>query len=215
MDTRDLLPARRRPLWPWISLVPLGLGAWAPILAGVRARVRHWVWLGLLWSAIVVAGITVAGSTNAHDHGIGGLLIIVGWTGAIATSFSIRAGYDERVVDTGLSRAERAARRRIAERQRARELARANPALALEMGIGRPDLDDAASGWVIDVNHVPEGVLRRLPGVTEELAARIAAARAQNGGFASVEDMGAAADLPPEVVEAARPLAVFLPGTTA
>jgi len=48
--------ASPRSRWPWLSLLPLGFGAWVPIYAGVRARVMAWTALGVGWSAIAVAG---------------------------------------------------------------------------------------------------------------------------------------------------------------
>ena len=44
-----------RSRWPYISLIPLGLGAWAPIYAGIKAHVLSWVMWGALWCAVVVA----------------------------------------------------------------------------------------------------------------------------------------------------------------
>src|SRR6478736_773572 len=46
--------------WVWLSLIPMGLGAWTPIYAGVRARRRMWWLLGVLWSVIALAGWVAA-----------------------------------------------------------------------------------------------------------------------------------------------------------
>src|ERR1700678_3994048 len=46
-----------------------------------------------------------------------------------------------------------AARERLAQREKALELARENPQLALEAGVGRPDLPGAYDGGLVDVNH--------------------------------------------------------------
>ena len=53
--------------------------------------------------------------------------------------------------------------------------------------------------------------LLRLPSVDEDLATRIAETRETLNGFSSLEDMGAAMDLPGDVVEALRGAVVFLP----
>jgi hypothetical protein len=45
-----------RSRWPYISLIPIGFGAWAPIYAGAKARQRTWILLGISWSAVVLAG---------------------------------------------------------------------------------------------------------------------------------------------------------------
>lgn len=201
----------QRSRWPWISLVPIGLGAWAPIYAGVRARRLSWVLLGVLCCAIVVAGF-VKNSTGAHpgNDDIAGMLIIVGWVGAVAASFSIRPAY-ERQMGSPLLEASEEARQRLSERKRGLELARENPALAREMGIGRPDKRGAADAGLIDVNNASVAALEKLPGIDDQLATRIAELRAQVGGFSSLEDLGEALDLDGDLVEGLRGRVVCLP----
>ncbi len=89
----------RRARWPWLSLLPLGLGAWAPVVGGARSGVRSWTVLGLLWSALAVAGwvLTPAASAKPHGEGVGTALIIVAWVGSAITSFVIRPRYERRV----------------------------------------------------------------------------------------------------------------------
>jgi DNA uptake protein ComE-like DNA-binding protein len=201
----------QRSRWPWISLIPLGLGAWAPIYAGVRARRASWIMLGVLCCAVVIAGFIKSGtSRHAGKDDIAGALVIIGWVGAIAASFSIRPAY-ERFMRSPLLEASEEARQRLSERQQARSLARENPALAREMGIGRPDQHGAADAGLVDVNNASVGALERLPGIDDQLATRIAEARAQVGGFSSVEDLGAALDLDGNLVEGLREKVVFLP----
>lgn len=201
----------QRSRWPWISLIPLGLGAWAPIYAGVRARQWTWIILGLLWCALVVGGF-VKNSTGAHPgrDDIAGMLLIVGWVGAIATSFVIRSAY-ERQMSSPLRTATDQARERLTERTRALQLAHENPALALEMGVGRPDKPGAADAGLIDVNNASVAALSKLPGIDDALATRIAETRAQIGGFSSLEDLGTTLDLDGDVVEGLRGLVVCLP----
>ena len=199
-----------RPRWPWISLIPLGLGAWAPILAGVRARSGQWIALGIAWSAITLAGWIAAGASSSKHDSLAGMVIIVGWVGAIATSFAIRGAYERRMASPILGATENA-QERLAERTQARELARRNPALAAEMGVGRPDLKGAVHAGLIDVNNASLSALLKLPGVDDELATRIAEVRAQVDGFSSVEDLGTTLDLDGNLVEGLRERAVFLP----
>jgi DNA uptake protein ComE-like DNA-binding protein len=199
-----------RPRWPWISLIPLGLGAWAPILAGVRARCNQWIALGIAWSAITLAGWIGAGLSSSKHNAGAGIVIIVGWVGAIATSFAIRSSYERRMGSPLLGATEQA-QERLTDRARARKLARANPTLAAEMGVGRPDLPGAADAGLIDVNNASASALLRLPGVDDELATRITEARAEVGGFSSLEDLGAALDLDGLLVEGLRDRVVFLP----
>lgn len=91
--------AGRRALWPWLSLLPLGLGVWAPVVGGVRAGVRCWTVLGVFWSALAAAGwvVTAVASPESHTEGIGAVLIVVAWMGGVVTSFVIRPEYERRL----------------------------------------------------------------------------------------------------------------------
>ena len=104
-----------------------------------------------------------------------------------------------------------AARVRMERRAEGRRLVATQPALAKELGIGRPDLPGADDYGVIDINHAPAQALTRLPGVTESLATRIAETRAQTGGFSSIEELGLLLDLPPAAVDQMRDMALFTP----
>lgn len=86
---------QRRERWVWVSLLPLGFGSWAPVIAGVRCRVWWWSALGWLWTAMTLAGFVVAGSGRSHGS-LGGGLLWCGWIGAVVTSFAIRPAYDRR-----------------------------------------------------------------------------------------------------------------------
>lgn len=138
----------------WLSLRPLGLGAWAPLCAGVRARNRRWCALGAVWPAITLAGWIVAS----------------------------RPGAPPRVLDHfGLGRGDRivvcppcllpAARRWLTfrcrsdrwggalERARASEAARRDwPAVERRIGIGRPDSPNAQDGGLTDIKDAPTAV---------------------------------------------------------
>ena len=83
--------------------------------------------------------------------------------------------------------------------------------LALEAGVGRPDLPGAYDGGLIDLNHAPAEVIACLPTFDAELAGRIVTARERVDGFASLEDFGTVLDLPGDHVEHLRDRVVFLP----
>jgi DNA uptake protein ComE-like DNA-binding protein len=202
-------PAENTPAvwWPWLSLLPFGLGAWAPLYAGVRARSRAWVVLGIVWSLIVLVGWSLAAG-GASDAG--GVLMILGWVAGAATSVAIRGQYALRMRSPLLAATEQA-RERLADRDRARALVDRDPALAAELGVGRPDLSGALALDLVDVNNAPVTALLTLPGVDGELATRITETRAAVRGFTSVEDLGLALDLTGDLVEALRERVVFLP----
>jgi hypothetical protein len=200
-----------RSRWPFLSLIPIGLGAWAPIYAGIKAHVLSWVMWGVLWCAFVVAGFVAdASSGHSGSDNLAGFLLIAGWVGAVATSFIIRGAYDRRM-GSPLLAAEEAGEQRLRERERAARLARERPDLAREMGIGRPDVKGAADAGLVDVNNASVTALLKLPGVDGDVATDIVEARQKVHGFASLEDMGAALDLDGNLVEGLRGAVVFLP----
>ena len=200
-----------RTLWPLISLIPIGLGAWAPIYAGAKAKRGLWVGLGILWCLIVIAGFVADGlSSHPNSDGLTGGLLILGWVGAIATSFSIAPAY-RRQMSSPLEAAVEAGEQRLLDHERARRLAAENPALAKEIGVGRPDRAGAADAGLVDVNNASVTALLKLPGVNGELATKIIETREHVHGFSSVEDMGLVLDLDGDLVEGLRDETVFLP----
>ncbi len=204
----------RRARWPWLSLLPVGFGAWVPIYAGVRARVAGWIALGVLWTAVAVAGWITSTASQSHGHhhtsDLAGFLLILAWAGGAATTFVIRPSFERRV-ESPLLGAEEAAEARLRDRRKALDLARQKPALAREMGVGRPDVRGAADAGLVDLNNAPVTALLGLPGIDDALATGIVEHRAEVGGFSSLEDLGIALDVPGDVIEGLRDRVVFLP----
>jgi hypothetical protein len=203
-------PIEPRSRWPYISLLPFGFGAWAPIYAGLRAQSRVWIALGSLWTAISLVGWVLASTHKGGSDTVAGLFLILGWAGGAATSFAIRSEYDNRITSPLLEATERG-RMRLADRQRAEELARQNPTLAREIGIGRPDQAGAVDVGLVDINNASVTALLKLPGITGEIATEIIETREKLNGFSSLEDCGETLDLAGDVVEGLRGSVVFLP----
>jgi hypothetical protein len=199
-----------RSRWPYISLIPVGFGAWAPIYAGVKAREPKWVAIGALWTAMIVVALILSSGHGHGDDGLVGALAIIAWVGGIATSFSIRSAYEQQLGSPVLRAAE-VGEQRLRDRQQAQRIARDNPTLAKEMGIGRPDVAGAADAQLVDVNNASVTALLKLPGVDGDVATEIVESREKVHGFASLEDMGAALDLDGNLVEGLRARVVFLP----
>ena len=193
--------------WVWLSLLPLGLGVWVPVYTGVVERKRGFTVIGLLWVAVAVTGWVMSSSAS---NGLAGGLIIIAWVGAFATALALR-GVLKREAASGFDAAVAAGRTRLANRAHACQIAREQPQLAKELGIGRPDLPGAQDAGLIDVNHVPASVLARLPGFDGVLAAKIAAARDEIHGWSSLEDMGSQMNLDGNLVEDIRDRVIFLP----
>ena len=57
----------RKAWWPWLSLLPFGLGAWAPVVAGVRCGERRWTAVGAVWLVVGLAG-WVAAAVEPSGH---------------------------------------------------------------------------------------------------------------------------------------------------
>jgi hypothetical protein len=199
-----------RSRWPYISLIPIGFGAWAPIYAGVKAREPRWIALGALWTAMIVVALIVSSGHGHGNDGLVGALAINAWIGGIASSFSIRPAYD-RQMGSPVLRAAEAGEQRLRDRRRAQQIAGENPTLAKEIGIGRPDVKGAAHAGLVDVNNASVTALLKLPGVDGDVATEIVEAREKVHGFASLEDMGVVLDLDEDLVERLRDQAVFLP----
>jgi len=197
----------------WLLLaIPLGFTTWAAFLyIGIRARRPQW----LAWAAVYAAtlGVYLALDTPGHPGstamGIATGMALLTWIGggihAVAVSNDAVRRIDERA-DPALD----AAKSRIERRAEGRRLLADKPALAKELGLGRPDVEGADDYGLVDVNHASATALSRLPGVTVDLARRIVEARTQTGCFSSVEDLGLLLDLPPGTVDEMRDMAVFI-----
>jgi Helix-hairpin-helix motif len=190
---------RRVPWWVWASLIPIGFGAWAPLIPGLALRRRAWTVLGALWTVVAVFGFVA--STIVKGDWPGGVLML-GWIGGAATALAIRPGYERELADP-FRREREAAERRLAARHEAERLARERPELAKELQLAHVGL--------VDVNNAPAAELRTLPGVDAALTHRIIALRERINGFESLEDFGMVLDLDGDAVERLRDHTVFLP----
>lgn len=121
----------------------------------------------------------------------------------IRREFLAATGVSDRRLET--------AEHRLAMQDRGRRLVAEDPVRARRLGVGRPDVPMAFDAALIDVNSAPVEVLGRLPGIDEELAQRIAAARDDLGGFSSLEDLDLVLDLPEPTLARLRDVAVFVP----
>jgi hypothetical protein len=85
-------------------------------------------------------------------------------------------------------------------RQEARKLWSADPAMARELGIGRPDLrrgfDD---GGLVDLNAAPPGLIAQICGIHPQQAEAIVAARDTRGGFFNLGEVFVDVPLPESV----------------
>lgn len=196
----------------WLWWTAILLGAAAPFAAGLRVRERSWIVGGGVMLVVEIVGLALNGgadgaTTPLQDFGTG--LFAAGWFAGIAFVAAFRGRYRTMMrAASHLEAREAVHSGRNAERERARTLARTDPAEALRRGVGRPDLAGSDHGWVVDVNHAPAAVLETLPGVEPDLARRIVAARGSIGLASSIDDLGLMLDLDHRTVERLRATAV-------
>jgi hypothetical protein len=201
-------------VWAVGALAPAGIAL--PILFGVaggQARKRSWLvaavaYAVLSWGGLVLTSVSPDDSTGSN---IGVWAFLIAWIAGAVHAFAIRGEYKRRLAASPSERALERARAAVAERDEAQRLAREEPDVALQMGVGRPDVRQARHMHVVDVNHASVEALARLPGVDDQLALEIARARDQIDGFQSLEDMGAVLSLDGDLVEDLRDRTVFLP----
>jgi Helix-hairpin-helix motif len=104
------------------------------------------------------------------------------------------------------------AQQRLTLRAKAREIVRDDPALAVELRIGRPDLPRQFNdGGLVDMNHAPGPVIATVPGITPDLVERILQARHVVGAFSSAEELSVTANLPVDLNAQLAEYSVYLP----
>jgi hypothetical protein len=211
------LPGRLRQLgWASMPVWSLSMLAFAPFLriALARRRARDWAVFAGYLAAVIVTMILMSVAGPGPDDAVsavaGILAIVVAGAAAVHAFVAFRPG----ALAAGGSRAGElalaAARARMRRRQEARELADGNPALARELGIGRPDaLHDYDDGGLVDVNHVPGDVLAACLGLTDAESASVITVREQLGRFSGPEELTAYTEVAPGRVDALRDLMLF------
>jgi helix-hairpin-helix protein len=203
--------------WAFAPLYTVGLATWAVFLYAAIRR-RSW-WLGgasALYAALFA--VFVIAETPAKPGPLGSSAGAVAWLacgfGGTAHALAIRRRVFFPVInreDQALERAEARALERRKLRERARELAARDPAMARELGIGRPDLRrDYNDGGLVDVNHAPASALETLPGMTAALAAKAVGLRGERGAYVSADDLCNALDMPPDTVSDLADRTIYL-----
>jgi DNA uptake protein ComE-like DNA-binding protein len=200
-------------LWALGALAPFGIAT--PALFGVAGRQvgkRSWLVAAAVYAVLAWGGVVLAIATEDDSGGrtFSGLMILSAWIGGAVHAFVARGEYARRLAGPRRTALD-AARETVAERREAQELVRREPLVALQMGVGRPDVPGAAHMHVIDVNRAHPRELAALPGVNLKLAREIVRAREEIDGFDSLEDLGIVMHLDGNAVEDLRPYVVFIP----
>jgi DNA uptake protein ComE-like DNA-binding protein len=200
-------------LWVVAALAPFGIGV--PVLfatAAHRVDKRSWYAAAAFWGVLSWGGIAVAIVSPDDSTGstIGGFMILLAWFGGAVHALMARGEYNRRRRSPA-KRAIEQARDAVAARREAQRLADEEPEVALQMGVGRPDVTGARHLGVVDLNRAGADAIEALPGVTRKLAREIVRAREEIDGFASLEELGMTLHLDGDLVEDLRPYVVFLP----
>lgn len=230
------LPAARprsgglgRQLW-WTSVPIWSIGFLSPLpflfYAVGRQTKRAWgLFAGYLAATVaMIVALGVAKPDSGANAAVGGFIVALAGCAAVHSFFLFRPGGEPvpagpvsyGPVPGAMSvqqlnhAAVTQAKDRIERRKQARHLVATDPALARDLMIGRPDFrrvyDD---GGLVDVNHVPGGVLGPGLGLTREEEADVLAARANLGRFTNADELCAYTRLSPERVDELREWMIF------
>lgn len=220
-------PALRQVWWTSVPLWSIGILSFVPFLAFalIHRRKRDWAVFAAYLAASVAMVVTVAAVRSDTDPGAaaGGFLIVLAACGAVHAAVLFRpsrslTGTDQRGVRPAARSALLSVRRRnrdavrqahhrIERRREARHLVSADPVMARDLRIGRPELPrDYDDGGLVDVNEVPETVLTAQLGLTPAEASDVLAAL---GKFTSADELCAYTQLSPGRVDELRDLMIF------
>ncbi|MFC4945334.1 hypothetical protein [Pseudonocardia sp. GCM10023141] len=197
-----------------VVVASLGLLSFVPFLdAAYRTRRPiRWVWAGV-YGAADVALVVLAG--NQVPLGVFAVLpLFVGAVHSVVLHRSLYAGslgpvprHPKPAPDPAVA-AVLAARTR---REDARALAAADPRMARELHIGRPDLSRTYDdGGLVDLNSAPAEVIAQACDIDLDAATLIAETRAAGLTFATVDDVFAFADIPFELWDRIRDRGVVI-----
>jgi hypothetical protein len=216
-------------LWALVPLLTFGWGiGFSFTYAAIRLRDRA---LGLWAAAYFVLGLTSFTLVNAGDSQsdwrgyVGALLAIALIALGSAHAFGVRRSLiapgnrRRRRRPKIVSQQEQAlaeARTEMERRHEARQILTADPELARQLCIGRPDLPRRyKDGGLVDANHAPATVLAALPGFSAALADQVVACRGSVGGFRGLSDMSITLGVTPQTLDEAAAFLVFpRPGAT-
>lgn len=187
----------------FVVVLSLGMLSFVPFVhAAIRTRKPlRWLWAGLYTAAVITMFIL----TGTMD--IGGFLIalmILASIHAIVLRPHVWPNTSNVLEPTGHAGAATSTDPAVAavlaaraRREEARRLASADPQMARELGIGRPDLGRAYDdGGLVDLNKAPMQAIAQACGIEPAVAETIAEARAAGITFMAVNDLFAFTEIP-------------------
>jgi len=203
--------------------------------AVINRRRRDWVVFGIYLAATIamIVSLGAVNSSSGAGAAVGGFIVALAGCAAVHTAVLFRPGREQAAVPTGtptgaaagalagapagpasLEQANREAvaraKSRLERRKEARRMVAAQPDLARDLKIGRPDLPrDYDDGGLVDVNHVPSTVLSAQLGLTPAEVTDVLTARERLGRFTSADELCAYTQLSPDRVDELRELMIF------
>jgi DNA uptake protein ComE-like DNA-binding protein len=215
-------PAGTHRLWVWMPVWSMGLLACAPFFRRALVTRQRNDWLvtaGYLTASIVeTLFIALGGDSSKPDASpnalgdVGGTLaLLLMGIGAVHTSVLYRqpVSASAPMYLDGNAAAMREAAQAARRRTEARRIVENDPIMARDLKIGRPDLprtyDD---GGLIDINHASAELLVRMLSWTRAEAETVIAARDRTGGFTSLAELTAYAEIDPQRLDAIADLLV-------
>jgi hypothetical protein len=227
-------PLLRQVAWASIPIWSIGFLSFAPFLgfAVINRRRRDWVVFGVYLAATIamIVSLGAVNSSSGAGAAVGGFIVALAGCAAVHTAVLFRPGREQAVpagAPTGaigaagalagpasLEQANREAvaraKSRLERRKEARRMVAAQPDLARDLKIGRPDLPrDYDDGGLVDVNHVPSAVLSAQLGLTPAEVTDVLTARERLGRFTSADELCAYTQLSPDRVDELRELMIF------
>lgn len=196
--------------WMLIPVLSMSFVAFIPAVQVYwKARTKGWLLTALLitlGSAVVVTGLAL----EADGAGFGGVIIATAASGvaAAAAGRNIMFNRAKPKIDPAVQRVLDDRERRV----EAREIVETDPEMALELGIGRPDLPSAyADGGLVDLNNVSADGIVATFGWNQETAEAFVAERDARRGYVSITEIAALSSLPPGLLENDAERIVVLP----
>ena len=239
MNGKQLAPRRRsspvlrQVAWASIPIWSIGFLSFVPFLgfAVINRRRRDWVVFGVYLAATIAMIVSLGAVNYSSGAGaaVGGFIVALAGCAAVHTAVLFRPGREQAAVPAGapggatagalagpasLEQANREAvaraKSRLERRKEARRMVAAQPDLARDLKIGRPDLPrDYDDGGLVDVNHVPSAVLSAQLGLTPAEVTDVLTARERLGRFTSADELCAYTQLSPDRVDELRELMIF------
>ncbi|TDE12236.1 hypothetical protein [Jiangella asiatica] len=196
-------------LWMLLPVLSLSFLAFVPaVQVWWRARTTGWLITALVLT-LCTAGVVTGMALDGDGAGFGALLIGTGLGGLVAAVAGREIVFDyEAHVDPAV-RAVLDSRER---RRHAREIVAHDVQMAVELGIGRPDLaGEFDDGGMIDVNNVRAADLVRHLGWRQAVADSFVRDRDRRHGYASFTELMAMSGVDVNLLERDAERLVLLP----